>query len=124
MNNNENASESLTQKKELLNYLKEGNKITSLEAIQLFGITRLSARIFEIDELIGRSCNRETALVTNRYGRTVRVTRYWIEEFRRIKELKQTIENCGFLSFQKKKASQRELAELEEKTAKMFEHKK
>lgn len=40
-----------TQTENILNYLKEGNSITPIEALNLFGCFRLSARIFDIREM-------------------------------------------------------------------------
>ena len=39
-----------TQNQQILNYLKKGNSITSLEALQKFNCFRLSARIFNLRE--------------------------------------------------------------------------
>ena len=39
-----------TQNQLILNYLKNGNSITSLEALQKFNCFRLSARIFNLRE--------------------------------------------------------------------------
>ena len=39
-----------TQNQLILNYLKKGNSITSLEALQKFNCFRLSARIFNLRE--------------------------------------------------------------------------
>mgnify|MGYP003634471506 CR=1 FL=1 len=41
---------SKTQNQQILNYLKNGNSITSLEALQKFNCFRLSARIFNLRE--------------------------------------------------------------------------
>ena len=37
-----------SQEEEILNYLKEGNSITPLEALKQFGCFRLGARIYEL----------------------------------------------------------------------------
>lgn len=37
-----------SQKTQILNWMKDGNSITSLEALKKFGCLRLSGRIFEI----------------------------------------------------------------------------
>ena len=37
-----------TQKKQILEYLKEGNKLTPILALKRFGCFRLSARIYEL----------------------------------------------------------------------------
>tara|TARA_R110000744_G_C19110307_1_gene534654 strand:+ start:92 stop:310 length:219 start_codon:yes stop_codon:yes gene_type:complete len=41
---------SKTQNQQILNYLKNGNSITPLEALQKFNCFRLSARIFNLRE--------------------------------------------------------------------------
>ena len=67
------------QKMMVYNYLLSGHTITSLEAIEKFGITRLSAVIFNIEKMTGKAPNRRSIPVRNRYGKTVYVTEYWIE---------------------------------------------
>ena len=47
-NINENQTTSLSQKKQILAYMKEGNRITPIEALNLFGCFRLPARIADI----------------------------------------------------------------------------
>lgn len=68
------------QKMIVYRYLMEGHTITSLEAIEKFGITRLSAVIFNIEKMTGKAPNRRMIPVLNRYGKTVRVAEYWIEQ--------------------------------------------
>ena len=68
------------QKMVVYRYLLDGNRITSLEAIHKFGITRLSAVIFDIGKMTGKAPNRRMIPVSNRYGKTVRVAEYWIEQ--------------------------------------------
>jgi len=48
MNNNKNKKESLSQCDMILSYLEEGNHITALEALRLFGCFRLSSRIWDL----------------------------------------------------------------------------
>lgn len=50
MNNNPNREQSLSQKKLIRNYLLEGNAITQLDALNLFGCFRLATRVFELKE--------------------------------------------------------------------------
>jgi hypothetical protein len=38
----------MSQSKRILNYLKKGNKITPLSALNKFGCFRLSGRVFEL----------------------------------------------------------------------------
>lgn len=58
----------------LLSYLKE-NPITSMEAFQMFGITRLSARIFELRAL-GYIIDTVMIEDVNRYGEPCRYAKY------------------------------------------------
>lgn len=74
------AREYERQKMQVYHYLLDGNTITSLEAIRKFGITRLSAVIFNIGKMTGKAPSRRMIPVTNRYGKTVRVAEYWIEK--------------------------------------------
>ena len=67
------------QKMVVYRYLLDGHTITSLEAIQKFGITRLSAVIFNIEKMTGKAPSRRMIPVSNRYGKTVRVAEYWID---------------------------------------------
>ncbi len=58
---------------------KPGRGITSLEAINEFGFTRLSAIIKRIEEITGYTARRADIFVGTRYGGIVRVRRYWYE---------------------------------------------
>ena len=60
-------------------YLLAGNSITSLQAFKKFGITRLSAVIFNIEKMTGRAPNRRRITVQNRDGKYVSVCEYWID---------------------------------------------
>ena len=62
-----------TQNEMILEHLKQGKKITPLEALNLFGCFRLGARIFEIKEM---GYNIKSELTTNN-GKTY--SAYWIE---------------------------------------------
>ena len=64
-----------TQKQMVLNYLKNHVGITSLTAIEKFGITRLSAVIFELKEE-GNNILSLPKDVKNRYGQKCRVAEY------------------------------------------------
>lgn len=48
MNDNENLQSSESQKKMILAYLMDGHRITSLEALNMFGCMRLASRISDI----------------------------------------------------------------------------
>ena len=59
----------------LLEYLKKNHTITSMEAFQLFGITRLSARIFDLRAL-GYIIDTVMVEDVNRYGEACRYAKY------------------------------------------------
>lgn len=64
-----------TQTSEILNYMKKHDKgITSMQAFDMFGATRLSAIIF----MLRKKYDIETIIEegTNRYGGTVQYARY------------------------------------------------
>ena len=48
MNDNPNIESSESQNKRILDYLKKGNRLTSLEALTRFGCMRLASRISDI----------------------------------------------------------------------------
>lgn len=61
-------------------WMLAGNTITSLQAFNMFGATRLSAIIFNIGKMTGRAPSRRRITVPNRQGRLVSVCEYWIEQ--------------------------------------------
>lgn len=64
-----------SQNDQILAHLQSGKSITSLEAIDLYGITRLGGRIFNLHEA-GHKVISEMIPVINRAGKAVRVARY------------------------------------------------
>lgn len=68
-----------TQKELIITYLAAGNPLTSMKAFELFGITRLSGRIFELRK-DGYAIDSETKSAKNRYGKIVSFTQYSLEE--------------------------------------------
>lgn len=72
-NTNENAAASASQTKRILAYMKDGKRITPIEALDLFGSFRLGARIAEIKEL-GYDVHSE--FVTTPTGKKVKS--YWL----------------------------------------------
>ena len=77
-NINENAGVSISQTARILSHMLEGKAITALEALDLYGCFRLSARIKDIERLYGFTPCRDRVQVKNRDGKDVYVTRYWI----------------------------------------------
>ena len=67
----------MTQTKSIIKYLKKGKPITALQAQNLFGCMRLSARIYDIEKL-GYEIVRHWVTTKNRYGDFVRIKQYSI----------------------------------------------
>lgn len=67
-----------TQKSEILKYLKEHKKdgLTSIQAIDLFGATRLSGTIFDLKK-DGHIIITEIKSVKNRFGGTSNIATYY-----------------------------------------------
>lgn len=64
-----------TQTGDVLAHLIEHGSITSIEAIQKYGCTRLSARIYDYRAL-GYDIEADSMTTKNRYGNTVTVAVY------------------------------------------------
>lgn len=65
----------ISQNDMILTHLKEHGAITSIEAVNRYGITRLAARIADLRKR-GYTIISKDIEVKNRYGRTVRIARY------------------------------------------------
>lgn len=65
----------LTQCEMILRHLKEIGPITPKEAMDLYGVMRLAARIHDLRQQ-GHPIGDELVATTNRYGDTVQVARY------------------------------------------------
>jgi hypothetical protein len=76
MNIDPNPDNSKSQAAEVLRFLKSGGRLTSLDAINLWGITRLAARVHELRQR-GEPIESIKIPVRNRNGRMVRVEVYW-----------------------------------------------
>ncbi len=57
----------INQKEEILKHLKEFGKITSLEAIKEYGVTRLADKVYKLRKE-GFNISTEMKQFTNRYG--------------------------------------------------------
>lgn len=68
-----------TQKDMVLKYLQDFGKITSYEAFSELGVTRLSAKIFQLRKE-GYLIVGEPKTNTNRYGRLVTFSEYHLVE--------------------------------------------
>jgi len=76
MNDNPNTATSASQTRQILEYMKQGNKITPLEALRKFGCFRLTSRIWDIERLTGVRPKRERIKVQNAEGQQVYVMQY------------------------------------------------
>lgn len=68
-----------SQCQRLLDYMRGGGKVTSLDALSELGIARLASRVTDLRKR-GYPVMSEWVEVENRYGEKVRVKRYWMEE--------------------------------------------
>lgn len=76
MNNNPNKKQSLSQKTRILNYLKSGKSLTSLEALSLFqSLGGFRTRISEL-KAEGNDIRKEMIRVES--GK--HIARYWLKE--------------------------------------------
>lgn len=64
-----------TKRKEVLNHLQRHGSITSIEAIQLFGATRLSSIIYDLRKY--NNIDGVKVQGRDRYGNTVYYTKYY-----------------------------------------------
>lgn len=68
MNFNENMASSASQNERIREYLENGNKLTALEALELFGCMRLPSRIHDL-KMRGLNIIRE--MITTASGKRV-----------------------------------------------------
>lgn len=64
-----------SQNNMVLEHMKKFGGITSMEAIELYGITRLSGRIYDLRHQ-GYAIKGTTMHCVNRFGKVVRFRRY------------------------------------------------
>lgn len=69
----------MTQGEKVLDYMKKHGSITTMEAFKNFGITRLSARVFELREK-GYMIDSDPVKVKTRDSEKVTVARYTLKE--------------------------------------------
>lgn len=65
----------MAQKERVVQYIKQYGSISTWEAFRDLGITRLAARVADLEN-DGYQVNREREAVKNRYGETTYITRY------------------------------------------------
>ena len=68
----------MSQEQMIEEFLREKGSITSWEAFEIFGITRLSARIYELRKQ-GLKISSESTTKKNRYGHYVTFSTYKLE---------------------------------------------
>lgn len=69
----------MTQCDRVLRHLEDYGQITTMEAFQDYGITRLSGRIWDLRQA-GHPITSTVTAGKNRYGETVHYTTYKLEE--------------------------------------------
>lgn len=67
----------MNQNEIILNHLRKNKGITSMDAFELYGITRLSARIHDLRES-GYQISMIWEYSTNQYGNQVRYGKYFL----------------------------------------------
>ena len=67
----------MNQKQRVLDYLRSGNTITSLDAFHELGITQLATRIFELKQQ-GYPIQSKRIDVENRFGEECAVCEYYL----------------------------------------------
>lgn len=67
----------MTQNEMILMYLENFDSITPIEAIEQFGCTRLSARIFDLRKQ-GTKIGSELVKNKNRFGKIVHYSKYFL----------------------------------------------
>lgn len=72
-------SKEITQEIRVLNYMLDFGSISSWEAIKELGITRISARIFNLRKK-GYFIENEWEYTTNRYGDKIKYVRYTLNK--------------------------------------------
>lgn len=73
MNNNLNQKDRIAQNKAILSYLRGGNKLTQLLALEMFGCMRLPSRIHDLKKAGIEIKDRFITLTSGK-----RVKEYWI----------------------------------------------
>ena len=70
---------SKSQNEKILDYMRENRGVTWLDAYERFGVSRLSARIYDLRQA-GHKIDGVDIKVKNRYGEDCRVTLYVLDE--------------------------------------------
>ena len=70
----------MTQREQILQYIKDFGSITPMEAFYDLGITKLSTRVGEMRRKDGVRFKIETVYGKNRYGKSTHYARYSLRE--------------------------------------------
>lgn len=76
----------MTQEDRVLQFMKDTGSITSWQAIQQFGITRLSAKIFNLRRE-GHEITNKMIFSKNRYGEPIHFVEYQLGDIKKNKFL-------------------------------------
>lgn len=68
----------MTQSERIIRHLRDYGSISSMEAVQEYGIMRLASRISDLKKA-GIPIHREMIVGENRYGETTSYARYFID---------------------------------------------
>jgi len=66
----------MSQNEMILDYMLDGHRLTAYQALIKFGVSRLAARVNELNKEI--VVNRRNKRIINRFGKAVTITEYWI----------------------------------------------
>ena len=69
----------MTQHDAILDHMKKHGSITTMEAFNDLGITKLTTRISELKKA-GLNIRQQTYSGVNRQGKVVTYNRYWLED--------------------------------------------
>ena len=65
----------MSQTTDILKHLLKGNRLTGMQALNIFGCNRLPARIKNIEKITGKRPERKMVLRNKKY-----VMQYWIDK--------------------------------------------
>ena len=80
LNPNDETAVHENQRQQIQDWMLSGKTITSKQAFEQFGITRLSAVIMQIEKATGRAPGRRRIIVPTRLGKNVSVCEYYMDQ--------------------------------------------
>lgn len=83
-----------TQKEAITNAVFNCRKLTTLDAVQMFGTTKLTARISEIEKKYGIKLERNWVQFVTRYGTTGYYFEYQLNKKKYADQIKKYKESC------------------------------